>query len=214
MPHIRLSGVHAPLLLIALDSLYKGREHNPQPTLVVYSTCLREEKSSSLIVEAAWLAERSLTTGKTSHTLIHLDHHHILAVHLFRSMKSVWSHTFEQTMNFVLFLISAFLPMLLPVVFLITAFPVFLAIKVQDMSRFYPGQKGYIAVWHQKEDTKDVLKSQECKTWEKLPKYKIEMLYILTFQVLSRGFFFKISCFVQVFSLFGTNSRLFLNLDR
>ncbi len=40
--------------------------------------------------------------------------------------------------------------------------------------------------WHQKEDAKGVLNSQEYKTWKKLSQHNIEMLYILTFQVLSR----------------------------
>ncbi len=39
---------------------------------------------------------------------------------------------------------------------------------------------------HQKGDTKGVLKLQEYKTWKKLAQYNIKMLYILTFQVLSR----------------------------
>ncbi len=38
---------------------------------------------------------------------------------------------------------------------------------------------------HQKEDAKGVQNSQKYKTWKQLPQYNIEMLYILTFQVLS-----------------------------
>ncbi len=36
------------------------------------------------------------------------------------------------------------------------------------------------------EDAKGVLNSQEYKTWKKIFQYNIQMLYILTFQILSR----------------------------
>ncbi len=68
---------------------------------------------------------------------------------------------------------------------------------------------------HQNADAKGVLKSQEQKTRKTLSQYNsenIEMLYILTFQVLSR-FSAKNFLFCSGFT-FWANSRLFLGLDR
>ncbi len=76
------------------------------------------------------------------------------------------------------------------------------------MSRFYPGQKGhspgYIA--DNFSTKRQTPKKWECKTWEKLPEYNIEMLYILTFQVLSSILLNFLFChfFGQIPSYFWT----------
>ncbi len=75
---------------------------------------------------------------------------------------------------------------------LVSGFPVFLAIKFQIISRFCPGQKGHSPGYStndvdtKRQTPKAILKSQEYKTWKQLSQYDIKMLYILTFQVLSR----------------------------
>ncbi len=56
-------------------------------------------------------------------------------------------------------------------------------------------------------DNFDILKSQEYKSWKTLPEYNIEMLYILTFQVLSMFFLLNfLFCpgFSQVLDKFQT----------
>ncbi len=60
-------------------------------------------------------------------------------------------------------------------------------IKFQVITRFCPGQKGHSPGYSVDNfDTKDILNSQEYKTWTKLSQYNIEIFYILTFQVSSR----------------------------
>ncbi len=87
------------------------------------------------------------------------------------------------------------------------------------MSRFCQGQKGcspgYIAdnFGTKKADAKGVLRAQEYKTWKKLFKYNIEMLYILKFQVLSM-FSAKFLILSRFSHLLGQIPGYFWNMDR
>ncbi len=56
-----------------------------------------------------------------------------------------------------------------------------------------------------------IVEAQNLKT--KLFQYKIKMLYIFNIPSFIHVFY-EISCFGQVFTILGANSRLFLDLDR
>ncbi len=90
------------------------------------------------------------------------------------SLKDLWNNI-PHALVMLSFILSGF------VVFFSQTIPGYFQVLSRSQwsfSRFLCGQFWQV-------DTKSILKLQKHKTWKILSKYNIEMLYILTFQVLS-----------------------------